>query len=110
MGLARQRAKAHATGAEPAAQAFDTFHLIEGQRRRRQLELQQVPQGRDRAVLQQRFVGGEMVVTRPGLHRRMQGLGHVRAVEVVLTPRAVLHEAHELQLAAVQLREGLGME
>ena len=40
----------------------------------------------------------------------MEGLGHLRAVEVVLTASAVLHKAHELELGAVELGEGLGVE
>ena len=40
----------------------------------------------------------------------MERLGHLRAVEVVFTAGAVLHEAHELKLAAVELREGFGMQ
>ena len=110
VGFPRQRAEAHATGAETLAEAFCALHLIQGQRRWGQLELQQISKRRDRPVLQQGFVGGEMVVARPGLHRRMQGLGHVGTVEVVLAAGAVLHKAHELELAAVELREGLGMK
>ena len=44
------------------ADAFNALHLIQRQRRRRHLELQQIAKRHHRTVLQQRFVGGEMVV------------------------------------------------
>ena len=40
----------------------------------------------------------------------MQGLGHLRTVEVVFTTGAVLHKTHELELAAVEFGEGLGVK
>ena len=110
MGLTGKRTEAHAAGAETGAEALHTLHLIEGQGRLRQLELQQIAQRRYRAVLQQGFIGGEMVVTRSGLYRRMQRLRHLGSVEVVFTTGAVLHKSHELELAAIQLWEGLGVE
>ena len=51
-----------------------------------------------------------MVVARAGLDSRMEGLGHLRAVEVVFTTGAVLHKAHELELGAIELGERLGVE
>ena len=40
----------------------------------------------------------------------MEGLRHLRAVEVVFPTGAVLHKAHELELGAVELGVGLGVE
>ena len=51
-----------------------------------------------------------MVVAGARLHRRVQGLGHLRAIEVILAASAVLHKAHEFELGAVELGEGLGVE
>ena len=51
-----------------------------------------------------------MVVARAGLDGGVEGLGHLRAVEMVFAAGAVLHKAHELELAAVELRIGLGVE
>ena len=110
MGLARQGPQAHATGAETAADAGNAFDLIQGQGHGCRPELEQVAQGRDRPVLEQGLVGREVVVTRSGRNGGMQGLGHLGAVEVVLAAGAVLHKAHELELAAVELREGLGVD
>ena len=110
MGLPGECTEAHATGAEAGADAFHALHLIQGQRRRSQLELEQIAEGRDRTVLQQGLVGREVVVTGTGLDRRMERLGHLGAVEVILATGAVLHETHELELAAVQLGESLGVQ
>ena len=51
-----------------------------------------------------------MVVSRTSFNGTVQSLRHLRAIEVVLTTRAVLHKTHELKLAAIQLRESLGMQ
>jgi hypothetical protein len=51
-----------------------------------------------------------VVVAGARRHGGVQGLGHVRVVEVELAAGAVLHEAHELELGAVELGVGLGME
>ena len=110
MGLARKGPQAHASGAKAAADALHALHLFDRQRRGRGLEFQQVPQGRDWPVLKQGFVGGEVVVAGARLDGGMQGFGHLRAIEVILAASAVLHEAHELELGAVELGEGLGME
>ena len=110
MGFPRQGPEAHATGAEAPAEALDGLHLIQRQWSGSEFELQQVPQSGDRPVLQQGFVGGEVVVTGAGFDSRMQGLGHLRAVEMELATGAVLHKSHELEFAAVQLGEGLGMQ
>ncbi|CAI8232297.1 MAG: Uncharacterised protein [Prochlorococcus marinus str. MIT 9313] len=40
----------------------------------------------------------------------MQGLRHVRSVEMKFTATAILHKAHELELGAIQFRKCLGME
>ena len=110
MGLAGERPKAHATGAEAGADALNALDLINRQRRWGRLELEQVAQGGDGPVFQQRLVGGEVVVTGTSLHRSVESLGHLRAVEVVLPASAVLHKAHELELGAVEFGEGLGMQ
>ena len=50
-----------------------------------------------------------MVVARSLGHGFVECLGQFRIVAVVLSPAAVLHKANELELAAVQLWERLGM-
>ena len=109
MGFTGQGAEAHATRAEARADALNAFHLIEGKRGGCQLELQQVPQGHDRSVLQQGLVRGEMVVARALGHCLMQCLGEFGVVAVVLSTAAVLNKTHELELASIQFGEGLGM-
>ena len=110
MGLAGERPKAHAPGAEAGADALNALDLINRQRRWGRLELEQVAQGGDGPVFQQRLVGGEVVVTGSSLHRSVESLGHLRAVEVILTARAVLHKTHELKLGAVEFGKRLGMQ
>ena len=110
MGLSGEGPEAHATGAEAAADALHALHLVQGKGRGGGLELQQVAQGGHRPVLEQCLVGGEVVVARARLNGGMEGLGHLGAVEVVLAAGAVLHEAHELELGAIELGEGLGVE
>ena len=110
MGLAGEGTQAHATGAEAGTDALDALHLVDRQGHRRRSELQQVAQGRHGPVLEQGFVGGEVVVARAGLDGGMEGLGHLRAVEVVFATGAVLHKAHELELGAIEFWESLGVE
>ena len=109
MGFAGQSAQAHAARTEAGADAFDALHLIQGHCGGSQLELQQVPQGHHRSVFQQGLVSGEVVVTRALSHRLVQRLRQLGIVAVVLSTTAVLNEAHEFELAAVELRESLGV-
>ena len=109
MGFARQRTEAHSACAEAGADALDALHLIERHWGGSQLELQQVPQGHHRTVLQQSLIGGKVVVTRALGHRLVQCLRKLGIVAVVLSTTAVLNEPHEFELAAVELRERLGM-
>ena len=110
VGLAREGAKAHAAGAEAPADALDALYLINRQRRGGLSQLEQITQGRDRPVFEQGLVGGEVVVAGACRHGGMEGLGHLRAVEVVFTAGAVLHEAHELELGAVEFGVGFGVK
>ena len=50
-----------------------------------------------------------MVVARTLRHGGMEDLGHLGAVEMKFSTGAVLHEPHELQLAAVEFRVGLAV-
>jgi hypothetical protein len=45
-----------------------------------------------------------VVVARAGLNSRMQGLSHLRTIEVILSTGAILHKAHEFELGAIQFR------
>ncbi|NDH88445.1 MAG: FAD-binding protein, partial [Actinobacteria bacterium] len=110
MGFPGESSKAHTAGTKARTDAFHTLHLIKGEGRGRSLELKQVPQGGHRPVLQKRAIGAEVVITGAFMDGLVQRLRHLRAVEVVFTASAVLHKAHELELAAVELGEGLGME
>ena len=109
MGLSRESTEAHPTGAEAGADAFHALHLIQRQRSRRHLELQQIAKRHHRTVLQQRLVSGEMVVAGALGQSLVERLGQFRVVAVILRSVAVLNKTHELELAAIQLGERLGM-
>ena len=110
MGLPGEGPQAHAPGAEAPADVVNAFHLLQGGGGLGHTELQKIPQGGGGAPLQQLLVGGEVVVARSLGKGLVERLGHLRAVEVIFAPCAVLHKAHELQLAAAQFRESLAVE
>ena len=51
-----------------------------------------------------------MVVAGALFNSSVQGLCHIRAVEVIFPTSAVLNKTHEFELAAIQLWVSLGME
>ena len=123
VGFRRQRTEGHAARAEPLQNRFDRLHLVHGNRAAAGVEVQQVPQGRGRTLLQIALVDAVVVVGfgaeglrtghpfalgrlgLEGIHGLVQGLGHFRRVHVVFAALAVLDEAHVFQLLAGQFGE-----
>ena len=110
MGLAGEGPQAHATGTEAPADVVNTFHLLQRGWGWCDTEIQKIPQGGGGTLLQQLLVRGEVVIACSLGKGLVEHLGHIRTVEVIFAPRAVLHKAHKLQLAAAQFRKGLAVE
>ena len=110
MGLAGEGPQTHATGAEAPADLSSIFHFLQRGWGLGNTELQKVPQGGGGTLLQQVLVRGEVVIVWPLGKGLVKHLGHLRTVEVIFGPSAVLHKTHELQLATTQFGESLAVE
>ncbi|CRR03539.1 hypothetical protein PAERUG_E5_London_17_VIM_2_12_12_05776 [Pseudomonas aeruginosa] len=105
VGLRRQRAEGNPGGIEALEDGFQRLHLVERQRLRGGLHLQQVADHRHWALVHQRGVFLELLVVAL-LHGSLQGIHHIRVVGVVFAAIDELQQAALLDRLAVA--PGLG--
>ncbi len=96
MGLRRQRAQRDTRRVEALDQTVQRFHLIQRNRRQVSAQLQQVPQGGHRPLVDQRGIF-QIFLVAVALHRLLQGADDIRVVGVVFTTVHILEQTARLQ-------------